>query len=132
MCAIPQVVSTYIERETAKQEAAHARMVREGRAAWLRLLSALHMRMQLADSYEDQGAAGAAAAGANTSSGRKRKGAAAGGAEGAGGEDEGGEQGAPSVHEQAMEQVREYLAQQDQGGAGAAAPANAVAETEEI
>lgn len=44
----------------------------------------------------------------------------------------GGEQGAPSVHEQAMEQVREYLAQQDQGGAGAAAPANAVAETEEI
>ncbi|KAL6756836.1 Rad4 beta-hairpin domain 3-domain-containing protein [Haematococcus lacustris] len=46
------VVASYLERETARQEAAAARQRREARAAWLQLLYAVRKRLQLADAYQ--------------------------------------------------------------------------------
>lgn len=45
------VTAAYLEKETARQEAARAKADREARYAWAQLLSALRKRMQLANDY---------------------------------------------------------------------------------
>jgi hypothetical protein len=45
------VTAAYLEKETARQEAARAKADREARYAWAQLLAALRKRMQLANDY---------------------------------------------------------------------------------
>ncbi|GLI64108.1 hypothetical protein VaNZ11_007283 [Volvox africanus] len=52
------VVAAYLERESARAAAAAARLQRAALAAWLRLLGALRMRLQLERDYADVSAGG--------------------------------------------------------------------------
>ncbi|KAF5839400.1 Rad4 beta-hairpin domain 3-domain-containing protein [Dunaliella salina] len=53
-----RVMSVYLEREGAKQEAAQKQRMRAARTAWIQLLQALRTRMRLADSYQQPDEAG--------------------------------------------------------------------------
>lgn len=55
-----QVVAAYIERETARQEALSAQRLREARNMWARLIQAVRVRLQLRNSYEEEGPGGTA------------------------------------------------------------------------
>lgn len=108
-----QVVDAWIERETERVAAAHAKEMREGRAAWLRLLQALRVRMQLAEDYEGVEGEGQKGCGEITALGDEVR--------------------EPTAHEVAMGAVRDRLLREEgeQGGSQAAQPAVA-ADTEEI